>query len=168
MTTAMISPSTTWHQQTGKKLLIKIKQIGQHNIKKDTPTRVKSGWMDKCSLVLHKEHPQILSSGNKMFVAKFLPNLFMAFGKIIHNADRLLKSTATRPDKTKPSGTGRRRLPRPVLDRDARGHPRPSSKTMVSSPATSMTEVAARDRGGGHARITCAVAQETGGALLPR
>jgi hypothetical protein len=51
-----------------------------------------------------------------------------------------------------PSGTGSGRLPRPVLDRDARGHPRPSSRRVPSSPATS---VASRDRGGHHARSTC-------------
>jgi hypothetical protein len=36
------------------------------------------------ALVLHKVHPQILFSRQKMFVANFLPKVFTAFGKIIH------------------------------------------------------------------------------------
>jgi hypothetical protein len=58
--------------------------------------------MDNYYLVLHKVHPKILSSRRIMFVAKFIPNLFMAFGKIIHNADIFTKicSNQTRQNKT--------------------------------------------------------------------
>jgi hypothetical protein len=137
-----------------------IKQIGQHNIKRDIPTCVNFRWMDNCSLVLQKVHPKILSSRCIIFVAKFLPNLFMAFGKIIHNADRLLKSVATRPvatrpvatrpHKTKPSRMGRGRLPQPLLDRDSQGC-LPSSRTVASVASSPVTSMAAGDGDSRHA-----------------